>query len=200
MTTSTSRHQQQGRHEADGGEQEAAEEEAGTLHRVLRAGQDRHPLEQRALGPLGDDQLDRRLGAHLGEVLGNAGEPLHRRRIGHGPEQGPGGIEQAEQCQGQDLQAEPGIERGVEAEPGGDPAAPEVGHHAHQLVEDEQQRDLKGREAERIEMQQHEHVQGAIGDRLAPVGGGDDAIGADVHALASSAPATLATSSTSRQE
>ena len=76
------RHQDHAGLEPDETEQGGAEEEAEALHRVLGPGEHRDPAEQRAIA-LGRKQLHRRFRRHLGQVLGHAGQPLHRHHEGH---------------------------------------------------------------------------------------------------------------------
>ncbi len=80
-TSSTSRIRSAGRKPVSG-QQQAADEEADALERVLRAGQDRYPAEERGRCVRRDDELDGALRAHLGEVLGDPGERLGRHHVG----------------------------------------------------------------------------------------------------------------------
>jgi hypothetical protein len=63
-------------------QQQAAQEEAHALHRVLAAGEEGHPLEQLARG-LAGGQLDGRLAGGLGQVLGHAADALREHHPGH---------------------------------------------------------------------------------------------------------------------
>ena len=51
----------------------------------------------------------------------------------------------------------------------GQPAADQVGHHAHRLVQQEQEGQREGRVAQAVEVQQHQHAQRAVAEREAPV-------------------------------
>ena len=85
-------------------EQRGAEQEADALDRVLRAGEQRHPAEQRAACWSGASSLDRALRAHLGEVLGDARDALHRHDEGDRDGDRPGRIELRQRDERADLQ------------------------------------------------------------------------------------------------
>ena len=89
--------------EADERQQQAAEEEADALQRVLRAGQDRDPAEERVVRAVGHDELDGALGAHLRQVLRDARERL--RAITYGTTSHAAGAS-AEHQQRDDLDGE----------------------------------------------------------------------------------------------
>jgi len=156
--------------EADHREQETAEEETDAFEGVLRSGQYCHPLEQRGFRVLWHDQLDRALGTHLGQVLGDPGERLGGHDVGNDQPAFRGEPEHAER---EDLDRESGEEGGLEAELGGDPAADEVGDDAEDLVEEEEGGNFEGAIAELVEVEQHQHPAGAVGQRVGPVGAGD---------------------------
>ena len=56
---------------------------------------------------------------------------------------------------------------------------PSIGEDAGRLIQQEQERQHERRVAEAVEMQQHQHAQRAVGEREAPVRGGDDGVVAD---------------------
>ena len=185
-------HERQGQHcgqslagalEAQAGQEEAAQEEAGALERVLRARQQRHPPHQSALVRVRHDQLDVALRAHLGQVLGDPAQALGDQHQGYAQARGLRGQER----EGEHLQGEPGEERRLQTEARSQPAADEVRQHAEELVEQEQRRDLERRAPELVQPQEHEHAQGAVGQREDPVGQGDRGVVADVAHRALSA-------------
>jgi hypothetical protein len=67
-------------------------------------------------------------------------------------------------------------------EPRREPAADEVRHDAEELVEEEQRRDLERAVAALVEVEEHEHPDRPVGDRVRPVGARDDAVVAKVDA------------------
>ena len=71
------------RAEADQLQQQAADEKANALHRVLRAGEPRDPAEQ-LTGAACRRRLDRGLRGRLGQVLGDAGDALRGHDPGYG--------------------------------------------------------------------------------------------------------------------
>ena len=127
--------------EAEQRQQQAAEEEADALERVLRAGQDRHPPEERGWRVLGHDELDGALGAHLREVLGDARQRLRGHHVGDDePRRGREG----EHAERDDLDRRgPSNSVVLQPEARGEPAADEVRDDAEDLVEQEQERDLR---------------------------------------------------------
>ena len=56
------------------------------------------------------------------------------------------------------------------------PATDQVRQHARRLVEQEQEGERERRIAQAVKVQQHQHAQRAVGEREAPVGGGDDGV------------------------
>ena len=161
-------------------EQQPAEEETDPLERVLGSGQDRDPAVERrlrALRPGRHDQLDGALGAHLGQVLGDPRERLCRHHERHHQ---PGRRRQAEHRQGDDLHPEAHEQGRLQPEPRGQPAADEVRDDPEGLVEQEQGRDLEGRVAEVVEVEEDEDPAGAVGQRVGPVRAGDEHVVAEV--------------------
>ena len=69
--------------EPDERQQRAADKEPEALERIFRARQDRDPAEERVGGAVRHDELDRALGAHLGEVLGDAADGLRGHHVRH---------------------------------------------------------------------------------------------------------------------
>ena len=53
---------------------------------------------------------------------------------------------------------------------GGDPASDTVGDDPEHLVEEEQEGDGQGAVPQVVEVQHHQHVDGAVGEREAPIG------------------------------
>ena len=152
-----------------GHQQHAAQKESHPFQGVLGAGQNRHPLVQGALLLVRYQQLDTALGGHLVEVFGNTRQRLCRHHPGHREHGGRHG--QHGQCN--NLQEQPDIHGAVQAHPGAEIAAHQVGHHPEELVEDEQQGDFQGRIAQLVKVQHHQHSQGAIGQCEGPVVAGD---------------------------
>ena len=151
-------------------QQQAAEEKADALEGILRPGKDRHPAVERRRGIFGDDQLDRALRTHLRHVLGDAAQGLR--------DHDPGDDQPALRCEGEhrqrrELRAEADEERGLEAEAGADVAAEEIGDDAKDFVEDEQRSHRERRVAEVVEVEQHQHAGGAVGNGIGPVGRGN---------------------------
>ncbi|MCY1246813.1 hypothetical protein D9M72_600860 [compost metagenome] len=62
---------------------------------------------------------------------------------------------------------------------GAQPATDQVGDHAEDLVEQEQRGDLQRAVAEAVEVQHHQHAQGAVGEGEGPVVAGDQQVLAD---------------------
>src|SRR5436189_238463 len=60
-----------------------------------------------------------------------------------------------------------------------EPATAEIGEDAGRLVKQKERGEHERRVTERVEMQQHQHAQGAVGQRKAPVAPGNDQIVAD---------------------
>ena len=159
------RHGQQGTFEADRCQQGPAQKEADTLECVLRAGEDRHPLVELALLPIRNQKLDGAFGAHLVQVFGNP-----RQRLSpHHPRDGQPGARHRQHQQRRDLKAQPDVHGPVKTQPGAEVAPHQVGNHAKQFVEQKQGRDLKGAVAQRVEVQHHQHAQGAVGEGEGPV-------------------------------
>lgn len=115
---------------------------------------------------------------------------------------GPFGVELGQRKKSQNLYSKASIERRGQAEAGGDPAGGEVGDHAGDLVKDEEIRQLDGGKAERVEMQQHQHPQRAVGEHECPVGRCDGDIGREAlgtfAGLAHSEAPTIRATSTRR--
>ena len=168
-------HGTHGTGEAQQGEQGAAEKESGPLQGVLGPGEQGHPAKQCALGALGYQQLDCALGAHLVQVLGDSRQGLGRHDPGHSQT----GFRDQQHRQGHDLQPQPYMHGAVEAQPRAQPTAQQVGHHAEHLVKQEHQGDLQGAVSQGVEMQHHQHAQGAVGEGERPVVAGDDEVLAD---------------------
>ena len=82
------------------------------------------------------------------------------------------------------LRAEPHQQRRLEPEPRGEPAADEVRDDAEDLVEEEQRGDLERAVAQLVEVEEHEHADRAVGDRVGPVGAGDERVVAQVDGAA----------------
>ena len=61
---------------------------------------------------------------------------------------------------------------------GGDPAPQAVGDDAEHLVEEKEKGDLQGAETLIVEVQDHQHVDGPVRQGKAPIGAGNDQIGA----------------------
>jgi hypothetical protein len=81
------------------------------------------------------------------------------------------------------LEKESGGEGDLESLGGGEPAAKEVGEDATKFVEEEEVGKLDYGEASVMEVQEHEHAEGAIGESEAPVGGGDEGVSAGMHKM-----------------
>ena len=188
-------HRPQGAVVVDPRQQGRAEEEADALQRVLRAGEDGHHPEQRAVAGHG---LHGALGAHLGEVLGHARQRLHGHHERHRQPPLPRRAFEGERGQRHDLQPQAGHERAVQAAPGTDPAAEQVREDAHELVGEEQEGDGHRRVAELVEVQQHQHAQRAVGEGEHPVARRHQDVVAELHDAGSSEAATLAASSAMR--
>ena len=166
-------------------QQQPADEEAGTLQGILRSGQHGDPLEQTGVVSLRHEHLDRALRAHLREVLRDARERLAAHHVGDGrPPRSSSAIQEREQPKRDDLKHQPKNEREPHARSRREPPADEVRDDAEELVEQEQERELDGRVAELVEMQQDEHPERAVGERERPVRGGDDRVVADADASA----------------
>ena len=76
----------------------------------------------------------------------------------------------------------PPIERRLEAEASRDEAADEVRDDPEDLVEEKQRGDLERRVAEVVEVVEDEDAERAVGDRVGPVGAGDDRVVAEIAA------------------
>ncbi len=178
-----------------------AEQESDPLHRVLRAGEQGDPAEESARLRRGE-QLHRRFRRHLGEVLGDPARALDDHHVGDRDRDRPAGIEPGQRDEGRDLQAEPGIERRGQPEPRRDPAGGQVGDHAGDLVEHEEIGELHRREAQRVEVQQDQHPERAVGEHEGPVGRGDGDVGGEplgsVGGCCHSDAPTISATSTSR--
>ncbi len=83
----------------------------------------------------------------------------------------PGGARRSRQCH--ELGAEADEERGLQPEAGADVAAEEIGDDAEDFVEDEQRSHRKRGVAEVVEVEQHQHAGGAVGNGIGPVGRGN---------------------------
>ena len=75
------------------------------------------------------------------------------------------------------LQAEPRVERRGQAKACSDPAGAEVRHHARDLVKNEEIGQLHRTKAQGVEVQQHQHTQGPVGQHKAPIGRRNSDIG-----------------------
>ena len=89
--------------EAKGAEEKAAEEKADAFDRVFGACEDGYPFEKFGLAIIGDEQFDGALGAHFGEVFGDASEALDEHDEGDGEGNRPAGLEEGEGGEGDDL-------------------------------------------------------------------------------------------------
>ena len=107
-----------------------------------------------------NQQFDSAFGTHLVEVLGDAGQRLG----GHHPRHRQPGGRHREHQQGQHLQAQADVHGAVEPQTGAQVAAHRVGDHPEHFVEQEQRRDLQRRVAQCMEVQHHQHAQGAVGE------------------------------------
>jgi hypothetical protein len=92
--------------------------------------------------------------------------PLKRLR-GHDP----GDDQPALRCEGEhrqrhELRAEADEQRRLEPEAGADVTAEEIGQDAEHFIEDEQRSDGERRVAKVVEIEQHQHAGGAVGDRI----------------------------------
>ena len=132
-----------------------AEEKAGTFERVLGASKKCGPLEERAFGVCGDENFYGALGAHLGEFFRDAGECLREHHVSDGGPLGPGGIEQGQKAEGENLESESDDQCETQAEVRSEPAAEEVGDDAEEFVQEKKERERDGAVAEVEEMQQH---------------------------------------------
>ena len=139
-------------------EQQAAEEEADALHRVLRAGEPRDPAEQLAAA-FGEVALIADFEAVLVTILGDAGDALRDHHPGDGSRCAPAGIERRQHQQAGDLQDLARREHARNAEARRKPAAAEIGGDAGRFVKQEQERQRERRVAQAEEMQQHQHAQ-----------------------------------------
>ena len=162
-------HQPERRTEPDELQQGAADEEANALHGVLRAGEPGDPAEQLPSALL-RRRLDRGFRGGLGQVLGDTGDALRGHHPGDravAPQAGSSAdsISRPPICS-----ASPMREHARNAEARRQPAAAEIGEDARRLVEQEQERQRERRVAELVEMQQHQHPKGAVGEGEAPVG------------------------------
>ena len=82
-----------------------------------------------------------------------------------------------------ELDREPADQRRLEPEAGGEEAADEVRDDPEDLVEEEQHRDLERAVAEVVEVVEDEDAERPVGDRVGPVGAGDDRVVAQVARL-----------------
>src|SRR3546814_6831663 len=64
-------------------------------------------------------------------------------------------------------------------EPSCDPAGGQVGDDAHELVEEEEIRELDRTETQGVEVQQHQHPERAVREHECPIGGGHSDIGCE---------------------
>jgi hypothetical protein len=121
-------------------------------------------------------QLDGRLAGRLGQVLGDAAEPLRQHHPGDRHRRPQSGETAESSRKPSDLRGQAHGQHALDAVARGQPAADQVGHHARRLIEQEEEGQREGRVAEPEEVQQHQHAQRAIGEREAPIGGGDDGV------------------------
>lgn len=129
----------------------------------------------------GDENFDGGFGRHFGEVLGDAGERLGSHDGDDDDPREPREIDEGEEDESDDLKKEAGGEGALEAAARSPPAAEEVGEDAAEFVEEKEGGEGNRVHALRVEVQEHEHAEGAIGEGEAPVGCGDDGVGALVH-------------------
>src|SRR3546814_6221749 len=66
-------------------------------------------------------------------------------------------------------------------EPSCDPAGGQVGDDAHELVEEEEIRELDRTETQGVEVQQHQHPERAVREHECPIGGGHSDIRSEEH-------------------
>ena len=171
------RHGGHGARKTQGRQQHATEKEAHPLEGIFGAGEDGHPLEQLVLAlalvvwAVGHHRFDGAFGTHLVEVLGDATEGLGGHHVEHRGELGPAFGNRHQHQQGHDLQHQPRPEGEPQAKAGAQPAAGQVGDNAEKLVEHKQQGDLQAGVAELVEVEHHQHAQGAIGEGEGPIGG-----------------------------
>ncbi len=81
-------HRQHRAGKAEQHQQRTTQEKADALQGIFGAGENGHPLVQRALLLLRHQQLDGALGAHLVQVLGDAGQRLRRHHPGYAEDAG----------------------------------------------------------------------------------------------------------------
>ena len=124
----------------------------------------------------GHHGFDGALGAHLVEVLGDATDRLGHHHVEHAEQLRPAGCHGNQHHQRQDLQQGAGPEGQPQAITRTDPAAIEVGENTKELIEEEEKSNLKRAVAELVEVEHHQHAQGAIGEGEGPVVGGNDAV------------------------
>ena len=67
------------------------------------------------------------------------------------------------------MQSEARHQHARNAEARGEPAAAEIGEDARRLIKQEEERQHERRVAKAIEMQQHQHAQGAVRQRETPI-------------------------------
>ena len=161
--------------ESDQREQQAAEEKPDPLECVLAAGQQRDPAIETPL-VFARDQFDGALAAHFREILGDARERLGCHHVADGEKSGRHHRKHG-QCG--DLGAEPHEEGALEAEARGQIAAAEVGDDAEEFVKQEQRRNLQGAVTELIEVEQYQHPDRPVRQRVRPVGERHDGVVAD---------------------
>ncbi|MNC36850.1 hypothetical protein D3C75_853930 [compost metagenome] len=119
-----------------------------------------------------NQELDGALGTHLVEVLGDAGQ-----RLGcHHPRHRQPGCRHREHQQGQHLHAQADVHGAIEPQASAEVAAHQVGDHAENFVEQEQRGDLQRRVAQRMEVQNHQHAQRAVGEGEGPVVAGNQQV------------------------
>ena len=95
-------------------------------------------------------------------------------------------IQTGQHQQREDLQGEAAEQRYLYARAGRDPSTEKIGDDAKELVKEKEERDRYGVIAQPVKMQDNQHPQCTIGDREAPVGGGDEGVTADAgHCLPS---------------
>ncbi|MNV87964.1 hypothetical protein D3C71_1821270 [compost metagenome] len=95
---------------------------------------------------------------------------------GHHPRHRQRGCWYCEHQQGNDLHAQADVHGAVEPQAGAEVAAHQVGDHAEHFIEQEQRRNLQRRVAQRMEVQYHQHAQGAVGEGEGPVVAGNQQV------------------------
>jgi hypothetical protein len=96
-----------------------------------------HPFEQLTVAAF-RGRLDRGFRGGLGDILGDAGDPLRRDDPRDGKRRAPTGVERRKQHEAADLQDQTHREHARDAETRRQPAAAEIGKNSGRLVEQEQ--------------------------------------------------------------